>query len=189
MSRAPVLTGVLLSLGCASTAPVPASAPLPESAALPRHFLGVQAGGTGFFQAGYRYRLAHPLLLDTGAFMSPGGGNASLGVVIEAYESRRFIGYGGLGGGAAFAAGTVTEDGCDPQRSTCKEVAASGGRAFVYERLGGAVKLGAAGSHRVACDVGAWFGMNQESRDSKITQNERFAWPMIGVSYFYAFAP
>jgi hypothetical protein len=135
--------------------------------------VGFQIGGTSYLQLLYRQRLFGPLLLDAGAmgFALPGGagGNVSAGLVVDVPLRRRWSIYTGAGGGAAFI---FAGDG---------EGAGAIGQAYVYGRLGFAVRLGVEHLDQIGIDDGAWYGKQYDDNSEK-----RLLWPMGGFFFLHA---
>jgi hypothetical protein len=178
MTLRPALIVVLLAAAVAPAARADDSAPPATQTTMPgwgessryRHFAGLQAGGSAPLALTYRYRLFGPLLLDVGGFGAPEAvAIVTGGIVVELHETSRLVAYGG-GGGSASLLGNET-------------------LAFLYPRLGLAVKLGAQREHRIALDVGLWWGEHQvfDKDTGAQTLDKRFLVPMAGVSYLAGF--
>jgi hypothetical protein len=143
-----------------------------------RHYLGLQAGGTGIFQFAYRLRTVDRLHLDLGGFALNGMANASAGLLYDVRLGDRTAVYAGVGGGVIPSVG---ENACDdPEQCT-------GGTSwrFVYSRAGLALRFGAQHRDVLGVDVGVWRGWSHETRPG-LTREESFTWPMVGLSYHYA---
>ena len=147
--------------------------------------VGFQIGGTSYLQLLYRQRLVGPLLLDAGAmgFALPGGagGNVSAGLVVDVPLRRRWSIYTGAGGGAAFI---FAGDG---------EGAGAIGQAYVYGRLGFAVRLGVEHLDQIGIDGGVWYGKQysqtdktQDGSTSSSSSEKRLLWPMAGFFFLHA---
>jgi hypothetical protein len=146
-----------------------------------RAAMGFQIGGTSYLQLLYRLRVFGPLLLDMGAagIALPGGavGNVSGGLVLDVPLGRRWSIYAGGGGGAAFV---FAGDG---------EGTGTTSEAYVYGRLGFAVRLGADHLDQIGIDGGAWYGNHQiteDGADGRHSETSRFLRPMAGFFFLHA---
>lgn len=135
-----------------------------------RHFVGIEVGSTSPMALIYRYRLFRPLFLEVGGFGAPEAlAIVTGGIVVAFHESDRLMVYSGLGASGCLLGDTVL--------------------AFLYGRLGLAVKLGAARRQILSADVGVWSGLHRKydpDTGARIT-NERFTIPMAGLAYGVGF--
>jgi hypothetical protein len=152
-----------------------------------RHRIGVQIGGSSYFQVAYRYRLFGGVFLDTGLFILNAGGDGSVGAVADVPIVKPFSVYAGAGVGFAIAVGATTPKGCDSKTTDCPLVNGSYGGTYVYVRLGTAVRFGRGSRHIVGVDGGLWRGWREEEIDRQVTSRSEYVSPMVGVSYHYAF--
>lgn len=156
-----------------------------------RHQIGAQVGGTGIFQAVYRFRAFGPLHLEAGGFGAAHGGNFSAGLLVGVPVAKRWFPYVGFGGGMMWIFGPKPADGCDTKTTMCPTVTDSDSLGFLYTRVGLGVAFGNPRRHLLSVDVGGWRGSHDAHRsdpagvDMKTTT--AVSMPMAGLSYFYAF--
>ncbi len=180
-----------------STSPFPSDSPQ-AAAILPtaptevdpdslRHRIGVQIGGSSYFQIAYRYRLLGGLYVDTGFFALNAGADGSIGGVFDLEVVHPWSLYVGAGVGFTAAFGATTPKGCDAQTTDCPVVHGSFVAAYSYARVGTAFRFGRSSRHIVGVDVGVWRGQSVEEIEHEVTGRNSFQFPMAGVSYHWAF--
>jgi hypothetical protein len=151
-----------------------------------RHFLGVQLGGSAYFQLVYRYRLVGALLLDVGGFFfgPPVAMNGSAGLILDVPLARRWSAYAGAGGGAGMVIGEGTDPDCPESQPDCPVVAGHTATAQLYGRLGVAVRFGVELRDQVGVDGGVWYGtLENDDGGDAAPERRTFIWPMAGLSY------
>ena len=152
-----------------------------------RHRLGVQLGGSAYFQISYRYRIVGPLFLDVGALAITHGVNGSTGFVVQAPVSDRWSLYVGSAAGFGAGFGPSPHPDCDPAATTeCPLVTGSTTTAFVSGRAGAAYAVGSSRRHIFGLDGGVWYGVLTDDDGAGGVSSRRFLWPMAGLSYHYA---
>jgi hypothetical protein len=155
----------------------PTRLPQPEGNAgkrpysLRRHHVGVQVGGTSYFQLFYRFRAVGPLFFDIGAMGLPLPGasiaNGSVGLLLDVPVSGRWSMYGGGGVGGAGAAAADTEGGSP-----------GAGLGYFYGRLGVATRLSLDWTDQIGFECGVWRGRQSDGGD--------FTWPVPGLFVLHA---
>jgi hypothetical protein len=152
-----------------------------------RHRIGLQIGGSSYFQIAYRYRLFGGLYVDTGFFALNGGADGSIGGVFDLVIVHPWSLYAGAGVGFTDAFGATTPKGCDAQTTDCPVVHGSFIATYSYARVGTAFRFGQSSRHIVGADVGVWRGQSIEEIEHEVTGRDSFLFPMAGVSYHWAF--
>jgi hypothetical protein len=152
-----------------------------------RHRMGIQIGGSSYFQIAYRYRVLGGLYLDTGLFALNAGANGSIGAVVDVPIVRPVSVYVGAGAGFALAFGATTPKGCDSSTTDCPVVSGSSGGGYTYARVGTAVRFGRTARHVVGLDVAIWRGQSEEEIDGQVTERNKYLMLVPGLSYHWAF--
>jgi hypothetical protein len=170
-----------------SPPPPPAPAKPDVDGDEPRHRMGLQIGGSSYFQIAYRYRVVGGLYLDTGLFVLNGGADGSIGAVVDVPIVRPVSVYAGAGAGFAMAFGATTSKSCDSSTTNCPVVPGSYGGGYTYARLGTAVRFGRTARHVVGLEVAIWRGQSEEEIDGQVTEEKRYLMLVPGLSYHWAF--
>jgi hypothetical protein len=152
-----------------------------------RHRIGLQIGGSSYFQIAYRYRLIGGLYVDTGVFALNAGADGSIGGLFDLEVMHPWSLYVGAGVGFGAAFGETTPKGCNDQTTDCPVVHGSVGTVYSYTRVGVAFRFGRGSRHIVGADVGIWRGHSVEETENEVTGRSSFVSPMAGVSYHWAF--
>jgi hypothetical protein len=178
---------VMLAIAASARA---GGAPAPPASGFEgRHRVGAQLGGTGVLQAVYRYRAIGPLHLELGALGVDHAANVSAGVLVGVPIADRWFPNVGLGGGAMWAFGPRTANGCDATTTDCPTVTDSDTLRFVHARVGVGVAFGATRRHLLSADFGGWRGTHVANRTDAaghVTQTSTTVFrPVLGLSYFF----
>jgi hypothetical protein len=151
-----------------------------------RHRIGVQIGGTSYFQMAYRYRVLGGVYVDTGFFALNAGMDGSAGLLVDVPIAHAWSIYAGAGGGFAAAFGATEREGCDPKTTDCIAPGSSFA-SYVYGRVGASLRFGREWRNIVGVDVGVWRGNREDEVDHQVTGRSKIFFPMAGLSYHWAF--
>lgn len=186
MTLVSCVLGSSVSIGCSSSLPSARTAGVPSPTR--HHWLGLAAGGSGYVQVVYRYRLLEPLALEVGSLGASHAINGSFGLLSEAPLSSRWAAHVGSGVGFGALSGDVQDPSCpvDTKPDDCKLVHGSTSAFFAYFRAGPSLYLGRERRDALGLDVGAWVGTLSRSIDD-VETSRRLLWPMAGVFYLHGF--
>jgi hypothetical protein len=176
------LASALVILGLASPLAAQNIPPLEQP-----HYLGIQVGGSSYFQVAGRVRVTGPLVLELGAFgyfVAGGGGNGSIGLSFD-YPFAYVSPFVSAGGGFGLGCGEGSDHEVDPETGETVEVVGLSctGTVYGYTRAGINLNFDRERTMMLSLDGGFWHGVI----DGDGVASRLFFWPMLGVGLYIRF--
>lgn len=180
------MLGAVLLAGCSGALPPPHATERPRAR---RHWLGIAAGGSGYFQVVYRYRLLEPLAVEVGTAGASHLINGSFGLLSEVPVAARGALHVGSGVGLGNSWGDVVDPKCpaaDTKPDNCQLVHGETTSVFAYFRAGPSLYVGSERRDVIGLDGGAWVGRIYSTTDD-VQTSRRLLWPMAGIFYVHGY--